>query len=170
MQIRSLAKTTNPLWTGLSPSTVHRTSKGNQTIDETTQSFRQPSTKRKNLTRCLHKLGNGRRLRLAPIFEANMLGNLESRNPSSNQWPSNGLSRQTLDQQTGIRGNRCQYFCRLNSAQKLSHAVQLAAALAHEWWQYVRKLLGNNKFPTQTSLPKDWQNCWPWHRKTWVSI
>ena len=85
MQIRSLAHITYPRRTRLSPSTVHQKSKWNQTIDQTAKSFCRPSARRKHSTRCLHELGNGRRLRSTPILVASMLENLESRNPPSNQ-------------------------------------------------------------------------------------
>ena len=133
IQIRSLAHITYTRRTRLSLSTVHRTFKWNQTLDQTAKSFRRPSTQRKHSTGCLYKLGNGRRLRSGPILVASMLENLESRNPPSNQGPAKKSSRQALDQQTGIRGNHHQYFRRLSSARKSSHAVQLAAALAHGW-------------------------------------
>ena len=118
IQIRSLAHTTYPQRTGLSPSTVRRTSKRNQTMDQTAKSFCCPSTRRKHSTRCLHELGNGRRLRSAPILVASMLENLVSRNPPSHQRPSRKTSRQTMDQRTGIRGDHRQHLRSLNSARK----------------------------------------------------
>ena len=69
MQIRSLAHNDYPQRTRLSSNTVYGTFKWNQILDQTAESFRQPSTQRKHST----------------------------------------------------------------GARKLSHAVQLAAALAHGW-------------------------------------